>query len=67
MVGNKILITLLIKRTIQRVHMNPNPATKKLAVELAEESARLMGLEETPKKRLKFLQTLLQDYVVLTR
>lgn len=58
---------LLIKRTIQRVHANPNPATKKLAVELAEESARLMGLEETPTKRLKFLQTLLQDYVVLTR
>ena len=58
---------LLIKNTIQRVRANPNPETKKFAVELANESARLIGLEETPKKRLQFLQTLLQDYVVLTR
>ena len=58
---------LLIKNTIQRVRANPNPATKKFAIELANESARLIGLVETPKKRLQFLQTLLQDYVVLTR
>lgn len=58
---------LLIKNTIQRVRANPNPETKQFAVDLANESARLIGLEETPKKRLQFLQTLLQDYVVLTR
>lgn len=58
---------LLIKNTIQRVRQYPNPETKKFAIELANESARLLGLEETPKKRLQFLQTLLQDYVVLTR
>lgn len=58
---------LLIKNTIQRVRQYPNPETKKFAIELADESARLLGLEETPKKRLEFLQTLLQDYVVLTR
>ena len=58
---------LLIKNTIQRVRSNPNPATKKFAIELADESARLLGLDETPKKRLQFLKTLLQDYVVLTR
>lgn len=58
---------LLIKNTIQRVKANPNEETKKFAVELANESARLIGLPETPKKRLKFLQTLLHDYVVLTR
>jgi len=58
---------LLIKNTIQRVRANPNAETKKFAVQLANESAKLIGLEETPKKRLKFLQTLLQDYVVLTR
>ncbi|MBL4861999.1 MAG: RDD family protein [Crocinitomicaceae bacterium] len=58
---------LLIKNTIQRVRAYPNPATKKFAIELANESARLIGLPETPKKRLQFLQTLLQDYVVLTR
>jgi len=58
---------LLIKNTIQRVQMNPNTETKKFAIELADESARLIGLEETPPKRMEFLQTLLQDYVVLTR
>ncbi len=58
---------LLIKNTIQRVRANPNPEMKKFAIELADESARLIGLDETPPKRLEFLQTLLQDYVVLTR
>jgi uncharacterized RDD family membrane protein YckC len=58
---------LLIKNTIQRVRANPNDETKRFAVELADRSAALIGLEETPEKRLQFLQTLLQDYVVLTR
>ncbi len=58
---------LLIKNTIQRVKANPNAETKKFAIDLANKSAELMGLPETPEKRLKFLQTLLQDYVVLTR
>lgn len=58
---------LLIKNTIQRVQKYPNEETKKFAIELAEETARLIGLTETPQKRMEFLQTLLQDYVVLTR
>lgn len=58
---------LLIKNTIQRLRSSPTPETKKFAIELADESARLLGLSETPEKRMKFLQTLLHDYVVLTR
>lgn len=58
---------LLIKNTIQRVKANPNEETKKFAIQLADEAARLLGLEQTPEKRMQFLQTLLQDYVVLTR
>ncbi len=58
---------LLIKNTIQRVKANPNEETKRFAIELADKSAHLIGLTETPEKRLQFLQTLLQDYVVLTR
>ena len=58
---------LLIKNTIQRVQKYPNEETKKFAIELADETARLLGLTETPQKRMEFLQTLLQDYVVLTR
>lgn len=68
---NAIIFTdedmLLIKNTIQRVRANPNPETKKFAIELADKSAKLIGLAETPEKRLQFLQTLLHDYVVLTR
>ncbi len=58
---------LLIKTTIQRVKKYPNTATKNFAIELANKSAVLLGLEETPVKRMEFLQTLLQDYIVLTR
>ncbi len=58
---------LLIKNTIQRVKMYPNPETKNFAIELANKSAELIDLTETPPKRMEFLQTLLQDYVVLTR
>ena len=58
---------ILIKNVILRVKKYPNEATKKLAIELADRSAELIGLDETPKKRLEFLQTLLDDYVVLTR
>lgn len=58
---------LLIKNTIQRVRKYPNEETKKFAVELANKAAELLGLAETPLKRMEFLQTVLQDYIVLTR
>lgn len=58
---------LLIKRTMQRLRSNPNEASKRFAIELADEAARKLGLPETPEKRMAFLQVLLQDYVILTR
>jgi uncharacterized RDD family membrane protein YckC len=58
---------LLIKNTILRVQRYPNQANKDFAIELADETARLIGLQETPAKRMEFLKTVLQDYVVLTR
>lgn len=58
---------LLIKNTILRVQKYPNNETKNFAIQLANKSAELIGLEETPPQRLQFLQTLLQDYIVLTR
>jgi uncharacterized RDD family membrane protein YckC len=58
---------LLIKNTIIRVQRYPNEANKLFAIELANETARLIGLPETPAKRMEFLKTVLQDYVVLTR
>ncbi len=68
---NVIILTdedmLLIKTTIQRLRKHPTEQVKEFARNLADESARLIGLTETPQKRLEFLQTILQDYVVLTR
>ncbi|WP_343635144.1 RDD family protein [Fluviicola sp.] len=58
---------LLIKNTILRVQRYPNQSNKDFAIELADETARLIGLPETPAKRMEFLKTVLQDYVVLTR
>jgi uncharacterized RDD family membrane protein YckC len=58
---------LLIKNTILRVQRYPNEETRKFAVELAHETAKLMGLSETPDRKMDFLKTVLQDYVVLTR
>ncbi len=58
---------LLIKNTIQRVKKYPNEETKRFAVELSDKAAQLIGLDATPPKRLEFLQTLLLDYVALTR
>jgi RDD family len=58
---------LLIKNTIIRVQRYPNDANKAFAIQLANETAQLIGLPETPSKRMEFLKTVLQDYVVLTR
>lgn len=58
---------LLIKNTIQRVKKYPNEETKRFAVELSDKAAQLIGLDQTPPKRMEFLQTLLLDYVALTR
>lgn len=58
---------LLIKSTIQRVRKYPTETVKDFARDLADETAKIIGLTDTPSKKLEFLQTILQDYVVLTR
>ncbi len=58
---------LLIKSTIIRVTAHPTQENKTFAVDLANETASLLGLEEVPEKKFQFLKTVLQDYVVLTR
>jgi uncharacterized RDD family membrane protein YckC len=58
---------LLIKNAIDRVRRFPNKRHKALIVELARKSQRLLSIEATPKNKLSFLKTLLQDYIVLTR
>jgi uncharacterized RDD family membrane protein YckC len=58
---------ILIKNAINRVKRYPNDAHKDLVRELAKRAADELNLDEVPKKKLTFLKTLLQDYIVLTR
>ncbi len=58
---------MFVKNTISRVEKYRNEQTKKLAIALAEKIAKDLQLTELPKKKLKFLKTVLNDYVVLTR
>lgn len=58
---------MLVKNVISRVETYKNQATKDLAIQLADKIADELKLEEKPEKKLKFLKTILNDYIVLTR
>ncbi|MBD3636328.1 MAG: RDD family protein, partial [Crocinitomicaceae bacterium] len=58
---------ILIKNAITRVKKYPNEPHKQLVRDLAAKSAEELNLSEVPQKKLTFLKTLLQDYIVLTR
>lgn len=58
---------LLIKNSMDRLKKNPNDSHKKLVRELADLTAEKLGLSNTPEKKITFLKTTLQDYIVLTR
>jgi uncharacterized RDD family membrane protein YckC len=58
---------ILIKNAISRVQKYPNEPHKQLVRELATKAAKELNLGEVPEKKLTFLKTLLQDYIVLTR
>jgi uncharacterized RDD family membrane protein YckC len=58
---------ILIKNAISRVQKYPNEPHKQLVRELAIKAAQELKLAEVPEKKLTFLKTLLQDYIVLTR
>ncbi len=58
---------LLIKNALTRIQLYPNEATKAFVMELADRLSGLLGIEEPPTKKIEFLRTVLEDYVVLTR
>ncbi len=58
---------LLIKNSMDRLKKNPNESHKNLVRELADLTADKLGLSATPEKKITFLKTALQDYIVLTR
>jgi uncharacterized RDD family membrane protein YckC len=58
---------IYIKNCIQHRKKYKGKKIDQLLVNLSDETARLLGLQETPNERIKFLETVLSDYVVLTR
>lgn len=58
---------LLIKKLITQHRKYPNKAHKEALIMAANRFSELLELEATPKNKLAFLETLLKDYVVLTR
>ena len=57
---------ILIKNAINRVKKYPNDPHKQLIRDLASKAAEELDME-VPERKLTFLKTLLQDYIVLTR
>lgn len=58
---------LLVKTIISRYRKYPNEAHKKALLSAVNRFSELLELPEIPKKKIEFLETLLKDYVVLTR
>jgi uncharacterized RDD family membrane protein YckC len=58
---------ILIKNALNRVKKYPNEPHKQLIRDLATRAAETLKLDQVPEKKVTFLQTLLQDYILLTR
>lgn len=58
---------MLVKNVINRVKTYRNQESKDLAIQLADKIAEDLKLESPPPKKMKFLETILNEYVVLTR
>lgn len=58
---------LIIKNTISRYLTYRNRAHQEVIQQLSEKLAGLLGISPQPVNKIEFLQTLLHDYIVLTR
>ncbi|MCB0478800.1 MAG: RDD family protein [Crocinitomicaceae bacterium] len=58
---------ILIKSALTRLNRYPNKAHKEMVKKLFQKCVDKLNLEEPPKDKIKFLNALLQDYIVLTR
>jgi uncharacterized RDD family membrane protein YckC len=58
---------LLIKSTLDRYRQYRNPAHSQAMDQLATRIVEVLGIENVDQDRKQFLQTILKDYVVLTR
>ncbi len=58
---------LFIKKSLERERRYPNQAHKKAIKELSDHVSEQLNISPIPKDRSKFLRTLINDYIVLTR
>lgn len=58
---------LFVKECLERLRRFPNNAHRDAVNQLSKQLASLLQIESVPQDRLKFLRTLLNDYIVLTR
>lgn len=58
---------LLIKNSLERQNKFKNKAHNEALLELSKKATEKLNLEQEPKNKIKFLKTIVQDYVVLTR
>jgi uncharacterized RDD family membrane protein YckC len=58
---------LLVKSVVSRYQAYGNAAHRQVVAELVEHLRRLLDIEEKPTDRIAFLNTLIRDYIVLTR
>lgn len=58
---------LLIKNALERQKKYKNKSTNGILLALSKKSAEKLKLDQEPENKIKFLNTLVQDYVVLTR
>jgi uncharacterized RDD family membrane protein YckC len=58
---------ILIKNSIDRYNKFRNKAHKKALILLSQNISKKLGIEEPQQDRIKFLKTLIKDYIVLTR
>jgi uncharacterized RDD family membrane protein YckC len=58
---------LVIKNALLRHRNNPSINNKSMVNTLAMKMIKLLDIKEKPKNNVKFLKTLIKDYIVLTR
>ncbi len=58
---------LLVKNVVKRYQTFGNAAHRQAVEELVDHLCDLLGIEEKPADKIAFLNTLIRDYIVLTR
>lgn len=58
---------LFVKRLLNRYHAHPNEAHRRAVIQTVEKFESVLSIQRGDLTPLNFLQTLLKDYIVLTR